>query len=280
MVRKPDNRTWAGEVVYAPYSIAVWIMTLSWMAGLVTSCIPLTWWRPFERFQTRWPQPQIAWALRFGFNRLKVEYDEGYDPNAVTVFVQNHVSVLDAHVATGSIKQPFCGLENASHAKIPGYGWMMRMGNAIWVHPKRPNKYVEIAGAFRERAARGISVLTFPEGHRTLDGKLRPFRRGVFAIARETGMPVSVVAVRGMWRVLPKGTFVLRPRTIEVYVGPQIQVAGLDDAELEDAIGAVRDVMEAWIERGEKRPELLGPYLASRAHHPTGSREAVPPPQG
>lgn len=275
MITKPADRSWAGEVFYAPYSVAVWIMTLSWMAGLVTSCVPLTWWRPFERFQTRWPQPQISWALRFGLNRLQVEYDEGYDHDAVTVFVQNHVSVLDGHVATGSIKQPFCGLENASHAKVPGYGWMMQMGNAIWVHPKRPNKYVEIAKAFRERASRGISVLTFPEGHRTMDGKLRPFRRGVFAIARDAGLPMSVLAVRGMRRVLPKGTFVLRPEKIEVYVGPQIQLAGLSDEELDGAMEAVRQVMDAWIERREKRPELLERFLLKRhqgnAQIPTSS---------
>jgi len=237
-----------------PVSIVSWLVAMGWMAFVFLSSVPVMLFIPFERFQLYWPHPLMGWTVRVTFSRVRVHVDPRYR-KGVCVFVQNHVSMLDAAISAATIRVPLCGLENASHLRVPAYGWLLRAANAIPV-ARGQGRYGEIAEACRERASRGISILAFPEGHRTLDGKLRPFRRGAFAIARDAGLPVVPIAVRGAFRMLPKGAITFRPTTLDIYVAPAIETAGLDDEALDVLIDRVATVIDAWVERGERRGDL------------------------
>lgn len=250
----PD-RSLVGELLWAPWSAIGWVATMGWMGLIAGVMLPMTLFIPFERFQARFFQPAVSWPLRMLFSSLKVFRDPAYDPTRVSVFMQNHVSMLDACVGCGSIPVPMCGLENEAHLRLPGYGWLLRMSNAIPVR-RGEGRYRAIAEAFRERESRGISVLTFPEAHRTLDGKLRPYKSGVFRAAIEAGMPIVPVSVRGMYRLLPKGAVTMRPSRIEAYVAPQIETAGLTMDDIPALMERVRLVQEAWLERRERLGHL------------------------
>ncbi|MCA9654343.1 MAG: 1-acyl-sn-glycerol-3-phosphate acyltransferase [Myxococcales bacterium] len=240
------ERTLAGDLLWAPWSAVGWVATLGWMGALATVSLPFLPFVPFERFQHTHLHRKVAWPLWLLMCPLKVRYDR----SRTSVFAMNHVSMLDANIACGSIPVPLCGLENAAHLMVPGYGWLMRVANAIAV-PKGEKRYEVIAAAFKERASRGISVLAFPEAHRTLDGKLRPFKSGVFRAARDAGVPIVPIVSRGAYRMLPKGAMTMRPSRLEVYVAPQIETAGLRDDQIPELMERVREVMEGWIERGE-----------------------------
>jgi 1-acyl-sn-glycerol-3-phosphate acyltransferase len=248
-MRHPD-RTLLGDILWAPWSAVGWLGTLGWMGTIAASMLPLTLVVPFERIQTTMFQPATSWPLWLLMSPLRVTYDPGYDRSRVSLLMMNHVSMLDANIACGAVPVPMCGLENAAHLKIPGYGWLLKMSNAIPVR-KGEGRLPEIVEAFRERASRGISVLAFPEAHRTLDGKLRPFKSGVFRAARDAGLPIVPIATRGAFRMLPKGAFTMRPSRIEVYVAPQIETEGLTDEQLPILMDRVREVLEGWIERKE-----------------------------
>ncbi len=163
--------------------------------------------------------------------------------------------MLDGCIGLSAIKVPMCGLENAAHLSLPGYGWLLRAANAIPVR-KGPGKFAAIREAIRDRVARGISILTFPEAHRTETGKVRPFKRGVFRIARDAGLPIVPVAVRGAWRMLPKGAMTLRPALLDIYIGPPLATEGLSDKQLTIAMERIREVMIAWTERREMAGHL------------------------
>ncbi len=254
------NRTLLGELLWAPWSLVGLVFTLSWMGFLTISSLPVHPFRRFERFQHIYPQPQVAWPLWLLFNPLKVTYDPRYKKTRGVMFAHNHVTMLDANIACGTIPVPICGLENASHLRVPGYGWLLTLSNAIPVH-KGAGRFRKIATAFRERKSRGISVLTFPEAHRTVDGKLRKFKRGVFIAARDAGMPIVPIAARGAYHMLPKGAFTMRPGRIETYVAPEIQTEGLRDDQIPALMERVHTVMEAWLERGEMLGHLcLEPF--------------------
>lgn len=266
-MRAPPGRTWLGEILWLPWSLVAWVMSITWMLWLFTSAIPLRLLMPFEKFQLFWPHPQMGWPIRFTFTRLKTEIDPGYDRTRVGVFAMNHVSMMDACIATGSIPVPMCGLENASHLLLPGYGWVLKLANAIPVR-KGARRYEEIAAAFRERASRGISILTFPEAHRTKDGNVQPFKRGVFRMAREAGLPIAPVCTRGAFRMLPKGAITSRPGMVEVWIAPQVETTGLSDRQLEILAERIREVMQLWIDRREKRPEIyLAPLVEDSAEN-------------
>jgi 1-acyl-sn-glycerol-3-phosphate acyltransferase len=244
------SRSLAGNLFWAPWSVLCFSGAVLWMTIIAAVMLPMTLFMPFERFQATFFQPAVGWPLWLALSPLKVLYDPNYDRTRVSVFMLNHVSMYDACIACGSIPVPMCGLENASHLNMPGYGWLLRMSNAIAVH-KGAGRYFQIAQAFRDRESRGISVLTFPEAHRTLDGKLRPLKSGVFRAAIEAGMPIVPVCSRGAFRMLPKGALTVRPSKIEVYLAPQIETRGLTKKDVPALIERVREVQEAWIERRE-----------------------------
>lgn len=166
------------------------------------------------------------------------------DPDQPYLFAQNHTNLLD-HVAlypaTPHFKQ---GLELEKHFRIPVYGWFMKARGTIPVRGGRDGQTPAIMERMRSEVARGHSILAFPEGHRTLDGRVGPFRKGVFFIARDLGLPIAPVSVTGMYRVLRKGSWLIRPGyDVTVYVDAPIPTAGLTDAEIPALAERVREVI-------------------------------------
>ena len=177
------------------------------------------------------------------------------DPNTPYMFAQNHTNHFD-HVtlynATPHFKQ---GLELESHFKIPVYGWFMKARGTIGVRSGKEAQTPEIMANMRDEIARGHSILAFPEGHRTLDGRVGKFRRGVFYIARDLELPIAPVAVTGMYRVMRKGSWLIRPgHTVTVYIDAPIETKGIPDSGIADLAERVREVISARIDaywRGE-----------------------------
>jgi 1-acyl-sn-glycerol-3-phosphate acyltransferase len=251
-------------LVRALFSLIVWLICFAWMFFICVCCMPVALLVPFHHWQNGFPAATLGMVPRITCSRLKVTIDPRFDRNRVSVFVQNHVSMIDGLVTLASVPQAFCGVENEAHFAIPFYGWMMKLGGGIPV-PKRPggrlNGIIEHA---RERVtARNLSVLVLPEGGRTMDGNLKPFHRGGFFLARNLGLPIVPVAVRGLDRVLPKGTWFVHPGEIHVYIGPQIETAQLNDAEIAELTGETRRRLAAWVERAEMLPDGDAPTLGS-----------------
>lgn len=245
------RRTKLGDVLWAPYSATVWTASFAWMVTLTAVTLPLSLFVPFAKLQRWGPAASLGMIPRATLSPLKVHFDRGYDRDRTSIYCQNHVSVLDGPIALGSLPVSFCGIQKESYLKIPGYGWLMRLGNAIGVPPSgSPKRFEAVADACRERASRNISILVFPEAHRTLDGGVRPFRRGIFEIAVASGLPIVPVAVRGMFEILPKGTWITRPGRIDVYVGPQIDTEGLEGDDIDELMDKVSAAMSEFLEHG------------------------------
>jgi 1-acyl-sn-glycerol-3-phosphate acyltransferase len=220
------------KAVQVVYSATVWSVAFVWMAGVsaaqaVTSLVGI----PTYKSHLYIGGPGMAACLRITLSRVEVIYDPDFDPERRSVFCQNHVNLLDAHAACASITHGFCGLMNAWQFNIPFYGWIMRLTHGIPVG-KGASRFREIAEAARDRAARGMSILVFPEGHRTTDGKVHEFKKGVFLMAREARLPVVPLATRGMWDLNRKGTWLFTPSKITIYVGAQIETADISTDEL------------------------------------------------
>ena len=192
----------------------------------------------------------LSSALMMTGAQLEVTYDAGFDPVRGSVFCQNHISMLDGLLAAAVIPQPFCGLMEAWHFKIPGYGWLMQLGKSIPVYPRESGRTAEITAAARQRVAEGISILVFPEAHRTRDGHVRPYRRGTLFMARDAGIPVVPLAVRGLYDVNHRGEWQFDPGPVQVYVGPQLETAGMDDEAVGELAARLTAFTDGWVRFG------------------------------
>lgn len=171
------------------------------------------------------------------------------DPEGVYMFAQNHTNHFD-HVAmypaTPHYKQ---GLELETHFKYPFYGWFMKQRGTIPVPLEREGRAQKILAYMREEVAQGHSLLVFPEGTRTLDGRVGPFKLGVIRMARDLGIPIAPVAVTGMYDVMRKGSWLMRPGyTVTVFVEKPVPTEGVSNAELPALAERVRKAIAARVD--------------------------------
>jgi 1-acyl-sn-glycerol-3-phosphate acyltransferase len=222
-----------------------WGLGVSWlvpMMGLqmalyrVVSPRKLQW---LERLYTR---GQIALTG----SRWRAVVHPAIDPQRPYVFFQNHVNHLDhctAYCATQHFKQ---GVELEEHFRYPIYGRYMRSRGTIPVRRGDAAQLRQLMTRMRDELAAGSSLLVFPEGTRTLTGHLGELQPGVFRIVQQLGAPIVPVTVTGMYRVMRKGSYLIRPGyDVTVYCDEPIETAELTRREVPALIDRVRGVMQA-----------------------------------
>jgi 1-acyl-sn-glycerol-3-phosphate acyltransferase len=230
--------------------ICMWAPGLAWLAGGMGTLMLA------QRF---FPSHRIDWLTRIytrgqiaaAGSRLRTVVHPNVDPNGVYMFAQNHVNLLDhctMYNATPHFKQ---GIELASHFEVPIYGWFMKQRGTIPVH--REKGIAEMLAIMEERmraeVARGHSLLVFPEGTRTKDGRVAPFRAGVLKIGQRLQLPIVPVAVTGMFEVLRKGEpYIVPGGKVTVYVEQPIETKGVSDADFPKLVARVRDIVAARVD--------------------------------
>lgn len=172
-----------------------------------------------------------AWArmlLRVSFVGLKIEGLEKIDPQGSYVFVANHLSYMDTPCILAAIPVQFRFMAKKGLFKIPFLGYHLSRAGHISVPRDNPREAVRsMAEAGRIIRERGISILIFPEGGRSPNARLQPFREGAFYIAINAGVQVVPVAISGSEKVLPFGSGTVSPGNVLVRIGDPIPTAGL-----------------------------------------------------
>lgn len=176
--------------------------------------------------------------LRLAGVGFEVRRAPGFDPRRTSFFIVNHVNLFDPFVLYSAIPQFVRGLELESHFKIPVYGWMMkRFGNVPVPKETRPADLKRMWRLTRAALESGTSLVVFPEGGRTRDGHVGPFKDGVFRMAQQFGCPIVPVSIVGSFEFNRKASWMLRPSKIVVYLHNTIETRDLR----KDAIEALRD---------------------------------------
>ncbi|MBI3112795.1 MAG: 1-acyl-sn-glycerol-3-phosphate acyltransferase [Ignavibacteriales bacterium] len=160
--------------------------------------------------------------------RVSVEGTEHLDPSKRYIYVSNHASMFDIPAVLTGIPDEIRIVMKKELTRIPFFGWAMAVGPYIVIdrfHAKDAVKGLERAA---ERIRNGASVFLFAEGTRTLDGKLQPFKRGAFALASKSGVPIIPVAINNTFGILPKGSKVVRPAHITVVLDRPIPTEGVE----------------------------------------------------
>jgi 1-acyl-sn-glycerol-3-phosphate acyltransferase len=176
--------------------------------------------------------------LRLAGAGFEVRRAPAFDANRTSFFVCNHVNLFDPFVIYSAIPQFVRGLELESHFKIPAYGWMMkRFGNIPINESNSPGDLKRMLQRVKAALDGGISLIVFPEGGRTLDGRVGPFKDGVFRMAQQFGYPVVPMSIVGSFQFNRKGSWMLHPSKIVVYLHDTIQTETMSKEE----VPALRD---------------------------------------
>lgn len=213
------------NVLQAVFAV-VW--TAGWILVALVVCAVTRRRAPGLALARRVWAPGALWA---GGVRLEAAGLERLDRSRPCLFAVNHQSWLDIPVLFATLPVPVLFLAKRELGRVPFLGWYMEAMGMVLVERGDREDAVRSVEAVAARLREGWSVLSFPEGSRTRDGRVQRFKSGSLTAAIEAGVPVVPVALDGAARALPRGGFRPRPSRIRVLIGDPISTEGLTRAD-------------------------------------------------
>ena len=228
--------------------------------------IILTLFRPGSDLVLWFGRYWARWILHTADVKIETIGIENLDTNRTYIYLCNHQSNLDVLALILSMPTSFRIVAKKFLFYIPIFGqciWLMGM---IPIDRKRRSSAILSLQKAARRISSGTSVIFFPEGTRSTDGKLLPFKKGAFVIAAQAKVPVVPVTVEGSGELLPKGSPLVRPGTIRIHYGRPISTAAHGTTNKEELMSVVRAAMlERLQQKGGRQEARRGRLPATRA---------------
>lgn len=161
------------------------------------------------------------------------------------IFMSNHQSNFDIPVLYSALPVQFRWLAKAELFKIPLFGRSMRGAGYISINRSNRQSAFQSLVKAAESIRGGTSVMIFPEGTRSKDGVLLPFKKGGFVMAVDAGVPVIPVLITGTHAIMPKGNLLIRRRLVHVRIGRPIETVDFTRKTKNDLLTQVRAAMLA-----------------------------------
>jgi 1-acyl-sn-glycerol-3-phosphate acyltransferase len=163
--------------------------------------------------------------------RVTLSGGEKVSPNETYVYLSNHQSNADIPVLTHIITSDYRALMKKEVMRVPILSTVLRQASFVVVDRSDPNKAHASIDRGAELLRRGYSFIAFPEGTRSRNGRLGEFKKGVFIMAIKSKRPIVPITIVDSNRILPAGTFTIRPGIVDVIVHDPIPTREL---KLED----------------------------------------------
>jgi 1-acyl-sn-glycerol-3-phosphate acyltransferase len=181
-------------------------------------------------------------AIRVAGIRLRIDGRENIPPDRACIFMANHVSNLDAPALMSHLPGRTVVFLKRPLLKLPIVGYAFKLANFIPVDRVGSTESAQEAVADAERVlASGLHITTFVEGMRSLDGRMLPFKKGAFYLAKDSGAPCIPVSIYGTEKIIPWGSNRIHPGVAHIVFHLALDPA--DYATRDDLSEAVRTVI-------------------------------------
>jgi len=187
-----------------------------------------------------------AWAwliLKTTGVRVRVTGLEHLDFGKSYVFAANHQSIYDIPIVFTSLPMQLRIVAKESLGRIPFMGWHLQRTGHLLVDRRNPGP--DIVVKMKRLVSEAHSLIVFPEGTRSVDGTLKPFKKGPFLVAIDAKLPVVPVSIRGSRHVMKKGRLMVCPGEVSVTIHPPIPTAGIARDTARDLAQRVRAIVES-----------------------------------
>jgi 1-acyl-sn-glycerol-3-phosphate acyltransferase len=217
----------------------------AWTTVLFTPCLIgmiVTWNTSHSMWwvQKVWA-PVLLWA---GGARLEVLGLENLPPGKSVILVSNHQSTLDIPALFVALPLDFRFVSKTSLKYVPVMGWYMVLAKFVFIDRGNRKSAIESLEKAGAQVRGGVNVLLFPEGTRSENGAILPFKKGPFALAVKARVPVVPVTIEGTRHIMPKNSWDVNHAAsmVKVMIGKPIDPEPFGD-DREALMGAVRDVI-------------------------------------
>jgi len=220
------------------YSLLVYLLFVPWTLFVIATGVPLSFLSPnyLHNYARLWARV----SLRLARQRLSVSGQEHLPRQGAVIFMPNHQSNLDILALFAGLPVQFRWLAKKELFSIPLFGLAMRRTEYIPVDRSDRRAAIASISLAAQRIADGTSIILFPEGTRSPDGNMLPFKKGGFMLALQAQVPIIPVALQGSRDALPKYSWRIRPGRITVRIFPAIPTSGLGTIDRDRLMEEVR----------------------------------------
>lgn len=203
--------------------------------------------RQYDRF--------VKWLCRAFLRSIFIKVDviglEKIDPQKTYLFMSNHVNIFDVFLLYGYIPNFARGVELDEHFHWPIWGKVItRFGN-IPISQSRVTSAMQSLEQARAALCEGTSIIILPEGHRTKDGRLLPFMRGPFLLAKKAETPIVPTVMIGAFQVKRVNHWLIQPGTVKFIIGDVIHPEMFQSMTSQQLRDLVRNKMQQLIDQYE-----------------------------
>lgn len=186
-------------------SIWIWITGTIYFVCFLIIALVCTFLFP-ERIYDPWLKKMMRFLFVLIGSRVEVEGLENLKPNTTYLFMANHLSLFDPPALFGFLPGIVRGVEAHGHHKWPLYGWVSRrLGNLPIERENIQSSVSSIRQTFLQ-LNNGRSMIILPEGHRSMDGEIKQFKKLPFFLARQIDKSIVPIGLSGLYQLKQKGT--------------------------------------------------------------------------
>ncbi len=159
------------------------------------------------------------------------------------IYMSNHQSYFDIFALLAYLPVDFKFIMKQELMKIPLLGLAMRRAGHMGIKRGSPKEAIRNMDKAAEKIKRGTSVVIFPEGTRSIDGRLQPLKKGGFNMALKAGCDIVPVAISNSYRIVPKNSLKVNKGSIDLHIGKAISVRGYSRNNMAELMGIVKEAM-------------------------------------
>jgi 1-acyl-sn-glycerol-3-phosphate acyltransferase len=202
-------------------------------------------------------------VLAFAGVKVTVEWRGRLAKEQTYVFMANHLSTVDIWALYVALPVRVRMIAKKQLGAIPLLGWGMRAGRFIFIDRVNAIAARRSIDEAQRRIRGGDSVLIFPEGTRSRDGRLGAFKKGGFHLAIDSGVPVVPIALQGTRACMPRSSLLLRSGHVHVTFGEPVPTTGLTETDRHALLERVRTSIGKMLE-GPAAPAALPDNVNTR----------------
>lgn len=173
---------------------------------------------------------------------------ENLDSNKSYVFVANHQGAFDIFLTYGFLNHNIIWMQKHSLRSLPLVGYASKMAGHVFVNNANATTRALTLKEAISKVKDGVSIVIFPEGARTHNGKMRQFKKGAFYIATEENLPIVPITINGPFDVLKRDTLNLKPGKLELVIHEPISTENISEDDIPELINKTTEIIysELW----------------------------------
>jgi 1-acyl-sn-glycerol-3-phosphate acyltransferase len=205
---------------------------------------------PYSRFNSSIIRLWAKIILLAAGVKLEIEGAQNIVPMQSYIVVANHQSLMDIPALACGLPAPIRFIAKKELFKIPVLGWGMKAAGMLEIDRSNQKQSFETLKK-AEQVVRSyhLSILAFPEGTRSEDGKIHDFKKGPFILAINTGLSIIPVSVSGTRNLIPKGKIQINPGRVKIQIHAPVSVADLNLSDRNRLVSETQEtITEGFIE--------------------------------